>query len=229
MVETVVADQLPARPALTLRVSRVKRVLGLDLSGADVLLLLQRLSLDAQLDGDVITVQPPSFRFDMQIEEDLIEEVARVFGYDNIPSRPAASRIAMLPQPGNARNKFALKQILVGSGYQESINYAFVEQKWETELAHNADPIKLINPIASQMSVMRSSLLGGLVSALKYNQNRKAERVRLFELARVFHGVTAEAQPERIGGLAWGSREPEQWGLSDVAVDFFDVKPMSKR
>ncbi|GAB7128251.1 phenylalanine--tRNA ligase subunit beta [Silvimonas sp. JCM 19000] len=224
VVETVVADQLPARPALTLRVSRVKRVLGLDLSGADVLLLLQRLSLDAQLDGDVITVQPPSFRFDMQIEEDLIEEVARVFGYDNIPSRPAASRIAMLPQPGNARNKFALKQILVGSGYQESINYAFVEQKWETELAHNADPIKLINPIASQMSVMRSSLLGGLVSALKYNQNRKAERVRLFELARVFHGVTAEAQPERIGGLAWGSREPEQWGLSDVAVDFFDVK-----
>ena len=215
---------LPARPPVTLRVSRVAKVLGVALTATEILDLLHRLGLAATLEGDVITVLPPSFRFDLQIEEDLIEEVARVYGYDNIPARPAASRIAMLPQPGNARGKFALKRIMVANGYQESINYAFVEQKWESDLAGNTSPIKLINPIASQMSVMRSSLLGGLVNALKYNQNRKAERVRLFELARVFHGLTADAQPERIGGLAWGSREPEQWGVSDSAIDFYDVK-----
>ncbi|WP_283150231.1 phenylalanine--tRNA ligase subunit beta [Silvimonas soli] len=216
--------ELPARKPVALRVSRVAKVLGLTLPGDEVLSLLRRLGLSAELAGDVITVTPPSFRFDLEIEEDLIEEVARVYGYDNIPTRPAASRIAMLPQPGNARDKFSLKRILVAAGYQESINYSFVEEKWERELAGNTAPVKLINPIASQMSVMRSSLLGGLVNALQYNLNRKAERVRLFEVGRVFHGVTAQVQPEKIGGLAWGTRDPEQWAAAKATVDFFDIK-----
>ncbi|MDR3428077.1 phenylalanine--tRNA ligase subunit beta [Silvimonas sp.] len=216
--------ELPARKQVALRVSRVAKVLGLTLPGDEVLSLLRRLGLSAELAGDVITVTPPSFRFDLEIEEDLIEEVARVYGYDNIPTRPAASRIAMLPQPGNARDKFSLKRILVAAGYQESINYSFVEEKWERELAGNTAPVKLINPIASQMSVMRSSLLGGLVNALQYNLNRKAERVRLFEVGRVFHGVTAQVQPEKIGGLAWGTRDPEQWAAAKATVDFFDIK-----
>lgn len=216
--------ELPARKPVALRVSRVAKVLGLTLPGDEVLSLLRRLGLSAELAGDVITVTPPSFRFDLEIEEDLIEEVARVYGYDNIPTRPAASRIAMLSQPGNARDKFSLKRILVAAGYQESINYSFVEEKWERELAGNTAPVKLINPIASQMSVMRSSLLGGLVNALQYNLNRKAERVRLFEVGRVFHGVTAQVQPEKIGGLAWGTRDPEQWAAAKATVDFFDIK-----
>ncbi len=222
VVETTTT--LPERKPVALRVSRVARVLGLALPAADVLSLLKRLGLTAELNGDVITVTPPSFRFDIEIEEDLIEEVARVYGYDNIPVNPAGSRIAMLPQPGNARDKFALKRILVAAGYQEAISYSFVEEKWERELAGNNAAVKLINPIASQMSVMRSSLLGGLISALQYNLNRKAERVRLFELGRVFHGVSDRAQPEKVAGLAWGTRDPEQWATPKATVDFFDVK-----
>ncbi|WP_035053499.1 phenylalanine--tRNA ligase subunit beta [Andreprevotia chitinilytica] len=216
--------ELPARKPVLLRVSRVAKVLGVALSADEIVAILNRLGLATVVSGDAITVTPPSYRFDIEIEEDLIEEVARVFGYDNVPVAASNAKLSMLPQSGNARGKAALKDILVARDYQEAINYAFVEEKWEADFAGNAAPIKLINPIASQMSVMRSTLFGGLVNALKHNLNRKQERVRLFELARVFHGVAADAQSEKIAGLAWGSREPEQWGAGKERVDFYDVK-----
>ncbi|STQ89264.1 phenylalanine--tRNA ligase subunit beta [Iodobacter fluviatilis] len=216
--------ELPARPAVTLRVSRVAKVLGIQLSADEILALLARLALPTSLAGDVITVTPPSFRFDIEIEEDLIEEIARLFGYDNIPVAPSASRQVMLPQQGDRREKAALKSIMVARDYFEAISYAFVEEKWEADFAGNISPVKLLNPIASQMSVMRSSLFGGLISALQGNQKRKQERVRLFELARVFNGTAADAQPEKIAGLAWGHRSAEQWGVAKQYVDFYDVK-----
>ncbi|MEJ2795366.1 phenylalanine--tRNA ligase subunit beta [Iodobacter sp. LRB] len=216
--------ELPARPAVALRVSRVAKVLGIQLSADEILALLARLALPTSLAGDVITVTPPSFRFDIEIEEDLIEEIARLFGYDNIPVAPSASRQMMLPQLGDRREKAALKSIMVARDYFEAISYAFVEEKWEADFAGNTSPVKLLNPIASQMSVMRSSLFGGLISALQGNQKRKQERVRLFELARVFNGTTADAQPEKIAGLAWGHRSAEQWGIAKQYVDFYDVK-----
>ncbi|AMC35455.1 phenylalanine--tRNA ligase subunit beta [Janthinobacterium sp. B9-8] len=216
--------ELPARPAVALRVSRVAKVLGIQLSADEILALLARLALPTSLAGDVITVTPPSFRFDIEIEEDLIEEIARLFGYDNIPVAPSASRQVMLPQQGDRREKAALKSIMVSRDYFEAISYAFVEEKWEADFAGNTSPVKLLNPIASQMSVMRSSLFGGLISALQGNQKRKQERVRLFELARVFNGTAADAQPEKIAGLAWGHRSAEQWGVAKQHVDFYDVK-----
>ncbi|KAF0812615.1 Phenylalanine--tRNA ligase beta subunit [Andreprevotia sp. IGB-42] len=216
--------ELPARAPVALRVSRVARVLGLALPADEIVAILRRLGLATALAGDVITVTPPSYRFDIEIEEDLIEEVARVYGYDNVPVSASVAKLAMLAQPGNLRGKAALKNILAARDYQEAINYAFVEEKWEADFAGNTAPVKLINPIASQMSVMRSTLFGGLINGLKHNINRRHERVRLFEVARVFHGVAADAQPEKIAGLAWGGREPEQWAAGKDKVDFFDVK-----
>lgn len=216
--------ELPSRKPVQLRVSRVEKVLGLSLPAADIMVMLQGLGLACELADGVITVTPPSYRFDIEIEEDLIEEVARVFGYDNIPVSPSLARMSMLPQAGNRRSKNVLKSILASRNYQETISYAFVEEKWESDFAANTDPIRLINPIASQMSVMRSTLIGGLVAGLQHNLNRKQDRVRLFEVARVFNGVAADQQPERIAALAWGGRFAEQWGCSKERVDFFDVK-----
>ncbi len=204
--------------------SRVTKVLGVKLSADEILSLLRRLGLPCELANDVITVTPPPFRFDIEIEEDLIEEVARLFGYDNIPVQPAATRLFMLPQPSHRRGKPVLRDVMVGRDYQEAVTYAFVEEKWETDFAGNVQPVKLINPIASQMSVMRSTLFGGLINALQHNINRKQERVRLFEIGRVFNGVGAEQQPEKLAGLAWGSRFAEQWGTSKDKIDFFDIK-----
>ncbi|WP_432721605.1 phenylalanine--tRNA ligase subunit beta [Jeongeupia wiesaeckerbachi] len=221
---TEAVAELPARKPVALRVSRVAKVLGVQLAAEEIVAILGRIGLPTALAGDVITVTPPSFRFDIEIEEDLIEEVARVYGYENIPVAASNAKLAMLPLPGDARCKMALKHLLVARDYREAINYAFVEAKWEADFAANATPVKLINPIASQMSVMRSTLIGGLVAALKHNLNRKQERVRLFEVARVFNGVAAEVQPERISALAWGARAPEQWGTGKDKVDFFDLK-----
>lgn len=221
---TEAVAELPARPAVALRVSRVAKVLGISLAADEILALLARLALPTSVAGDVITVTPPSFRFDIVIEEDLIEEIARLFGYDNIPVAPSASRQVMLPQPGNLRATSALKKLMVSRDYFEAISYAFVEEKWEADFAGNTRPIKLLNPISSQMSVMRSSLFGGLISALQGNIKRKQERVRLFELARVFHGKDASAQPEKLAGLAWGHRTAEQWASAKQQIDFYDVK-----
>lgn len=216
---------LPARPPVSLRVSRVAKVLGVALDATAIAGLLTRLGLPCALAGDVITVTPPSFRFDLVLEEDLIEEVARLFGYDNIPLAPARASLAMLPNRGDLRPVAAVKDLLVARDYQEAINYAFVDARWEQDLAGNADPIKLQNPIASQMSVMRSTLWGGLLANLQHNLNRKQSRVRLFELARVFSKQGgAFAQPEKLAGLAFGSRLPEQWAAAETPVDFFDVK-----
>lgn len=216
--------QLPARQPVALRVSRVAKVLGVALSADTILGLLNKLGLPCVLAGDVITVTPPSFRFDIEIEEDLIEEVARLFGYDNVPVQPSNTRLFMLPQPGKLRSKRALRNIMVGHDYQEAVNYAFVDEKWEADFAGNTTPVRLINPIASQMSVMRSGLFGGLINALKHNQNRKHDRVRLFEIGRIFHSTAAAGQPEKIAGLAWGGRSAEQWSISTESVDFFDAK-----
>jgi phenylalanyl-tRNA synthetase beta chain len=179
-------------------------------------------------------VVPPLFRFDLQIEEDLIEEVVRMVGYNNLPDTPPLAPITARIRPEAERSAFAVRRALAALAYQETINFSFVEERWEHELAGNPNPIKLLNPIASQMSVMRSSLLGSLLQVLKFNQARKAARVRVFELGRVFlrdatvksTDATVEGfdQPMRVAGLASGSADPLQWGIKDAPVDFYSVK-----
>ena len=181
-----------------------------------------------------LTVLPPSYRFDLQIEEDLIEEVVRMVGYEQLPATPPLAPISARIRPEAERSPFAVRRALAALGYQETINFSFVEERWEHELAGNANPIKLLNPIASQMSVMRSSLVGSLVQVLKFNLDRKASRVRVFELGRVFlrspqtqstdTTVAGFDQPMRVAGLAYGALDSLGWSRTDRNVDFFDIK-----
>ena len=145
---------------------------------------LARLGLPLTEGDGVITVMPPSYRFDLQIEEDLIEEVARMVGYNNLPQTPPLAPITAKIRTEAERSPFAVRRAIAALGYQETINFSFVEERWEHELAGNPAPIRLLNPIASQMSVMRSSLIGGLVQAVAFNSSHKQSRVRLFEIGR---------------------------------------------
>jgi phenylalanyl-tRNA synthetase beta chain len=224
----------PVAKPVTLRIARAAKVIGMPLTQAQCADALARLGLPvAQADGTV-TVIPPPYRFDLQIEEDLIEEVVRMVGYDNLPATPPQAPITAKIRTEGERSPFAVRRALAALGYQETINFSFVESRWEHELAGNAHPIKLLNPIASQMSVMRSSLLGSLVQVLKFNLDRKADRVRVFEVGRVFlrdatvldsdTTVAGYRQPMRVAGLASGGAVPLQWGEKEQGVDFFDAK-----
>ena len=230
VVEAVAADRLPARAPIRLRASRVRRVLGIDLSADAVAGMFERLELQVSREGDDFIVTPPSYRFDVEIEEDLIEEIARIHGYDNIPSHAPRGPITMLPRPEAKRDTMSLRRQVAAREYQEVINFAFVEEAWEKDLAGNTNPVRLANPIASQMSVMRSTLIGGLVSNVVTNRKRQTTRVRVFEIGRCFaHDAAGQPvdgyhQPVRIAALAAGFAKPEQWGEANRNVDFFDVK-----
>lgn len=222
---TEVTAELPQRAPIRLRVARVNQVLGIGLSAAQIAALLSRLQFDCAEDGGTFQVAPPSYRFDLAIEADLIEEMARLYGYDNIPALPPRGSLNMLAQSEAARGRDALRALLIARDYQEVINYSFVDAAWERDIAGNDSPLPLKNPIASQMGVMRSTLFGGLIDNLCFNLNRKQERVRLFETGCCFY-QTADgfSQPEKIAGLCYGSAKPEQWGEAVRAVDFYDAK-----
>jgi phenylalanyl-tRNA synthetase beta chain len=226
-VETVteVSGKLPARNPVKLRTSRVQRVLGVAMTKEDIAQILSRLGMALESEGDEFKVTPPSYRFDITLEEDLIEEIARVHGYEQIQAVSPQSSMSMLPLDEAKRPLAKLRQLLVLRDYQEAINYAFVEAEWERDLCGNSAPVTLKNPIASQMSVMRSSLLGGLLNGLRTNLSRKQSRVRLFELGGCFAAEAGRyVQHERVAGLAYGASLPEQWGAPVRNVDFYDVK-----
>lgn len=225
---------LPEGKPVMLRVARACKVIGMPVTQEQCAGALRRLGLDVKEGDGTVTVAPPAFRFDLQIEEDLIEEVARVVGYDLLPTNPPLAPITAKLRTESQRGPFAVRRHLAQLGYQETINFSFVEERWERDLAGNSEPIKLLNPISRQMSVMRSSLLGSLLAVLKFNLDRKADRVRLFELGRVFRKDTSVKdsdttvkgfdQPMRVAGLAHGGVDRLQWGSSERSADFFDVK-----
>ncbi|WP_367068442.1 phenylalanine--tRNA ligase subunit beta [Oryzisolibacter sp. LB2S] len=225
---------MPARNPVRMRVARAAKVIGMPLTQAQCVDALERLGLPVEQGEGEVTVVPPSFRFDLRLEEDLIEEVARVVGYHNLPTTAPLAPTSPKLRAEARRSSFAVRRELAALGYQETINFSFVEERWERELAGNEAPIRLLNPIASQLSVMRSSLLGSLLQVLKFNLDRKAGRVRVFELGRVFlrdasvpasdSTVAGYAQPMRVAGLAYGASDALQWGRKDKAVDFYDAK-----
>jgi phenylalanyl-tRNA synthetase beta chain len=218
--------ELPARAAVRVRPDRVRKLLGYFVSDDEIHAILKRLACVPESAADGIRATPPSWRFDLAIEEDFVEEVARIHGYDHVPAVAPRARVPMLPLREGERDRFALRHRLAALGYQEIVSYSFVAEDWERDFAGNEAPVRLANPIASHMSVMRTSLLGGLVQALRANLNRGEDRVRLFEVGRCFMADRAEvaAQPERVAGLAFGSRWPEQWAEKSSSVDFFDAK-----
>ena len=236
VVDTIA--RLPEREPLAMRVARAQRVVGIAIPAEEMAGIFARLGLKFGRDGsgaeEAFRVTPPSYRFDLQIEEDLIEEVARVHGFDQIPVRPPLAAAVMRNEPETHRSLHTLRAAVAAADYLEVINFSFVEPEWEADFAGNPNPIRLLNPIASQLSVMRSTLMSGLVANLRYNLNRRASRVRVFEVGRVFlrapgvpEGpleVAGIRQPVRIGAIAFGPALEEQWGVATSMVDFFDVK-----
>ena len=256
-----VRGELPKRTAIALRRSRVARVLGIELSNAQIAALLQRLQFEftansplpttpspqsspasgrggererqssipaasaRHLFDDDFRVIPPSFRFDLSIEADLIEELARLHGYDNIPALAPQAALTILPYSETQRPLVRIQQMLVARDYQEIVSYAFVEEHVERELCGNDKAVALQNPIASNMAVMRSSLIVGLVGALRFNLNRKQARVRLFEVGACFaRAHDGYAQSQRLSGIVYGAAHPEQWDAAAKPVDFYDMK-----
>jgi phenylalanyl-tRNA synthetase beta chain len=173
---------LPTRDPVSLRLVRVERLLGLRLDGSEVSEILRRLRFEFSATEGTFRVTPPSYRFDIQIEQDLIEELARVHGYERIPATLPAAPAAMLPAREAQRDVAALRRLLTARDYQEIVSYSFVDTAWEADFAGNAAPLALANPIASNMSVMRSTLAGGLINCLLHNLARKQTRVRVFEV-----------------------------------------------
>jgi len=221
---------LPERRPVRVRPARVSRILGLPLTAERISELFIRLGLPFFREGEDFIVTPPSFRFDIEIEEDLIEEIVRLHGYENVPSPAPQAVLSMLPQTEETRPVSRIRHLLAECDYQEVINFAFVEEAWEADFAGNERPIRLANPIASQLSVMRSTLIGGLVANVASNLRRKQNRIRLFETGRCFFRdaqsgpVAGFHQPWKVTALAYGTALPEQWGCSARHVDFFDVK-----
>ncbi|NDY81881.1 phenylalanine--tRNA ligase subunit beta [Orrella sp. NBD-18] len=225
---------LPVRAPVKMRLDRCSRILGVSISHEQVSQIFSKLGLSFELSGDIYTVSPPSYRFDIKIEEDLIEEIARIIGFENIPANPPVAPAIMRIAPETTRSAHTIRAEMASLDYQEVINFSFVEESWESEMVGNVNPIKLLNPIASQLAVMRSSLIPGLVANIRYNANRKQSRVRVFELGRVFNRdamikdgaltVAGVNQPQFLAGAAWGPYVEDQWGERTRNVDFFDVK-----
>ena len=229
---------LPQRALVRMRVARAQKVIGVAVPEAEMAQIFTRLGLAFSREGEgasaAFVVNPPSFRFDLQIEEDLIEEVARVYGFERIPANPPRA-VAAMRSPAEARRSLhALRDALAAADFQEVVNFSFVDAAWEADLAGNAEPIRLLNPIASHQSVMRSSLLGGLVENIRYNVARKQSRVRVFEVGRAYLcdatvadgglSVAGIRQPMRVAAAAFGPACEEQWGSPTRAVDFYDLK-----
>jgi len=222
---TTVTAQLPVRKQVALRHAYLLSILGIDVSLAQVGQLLTRLGFVYTEANGVFNVSAPSFRFDIAREEDLIEEVARLHGYEHIPALTPVASQGMLVAPEATRSKHWLRDVMVNNGYQEVVTYSFVDASWERDLYGNSQPIVLKNPIASNLSVMRSGLWGGLLDALDYNLKRQQTRAMLFELgARYEKGAQGFVETLTLSGLLYGSVQPEQWAAEARAFDFYDAK-----
>jgi phenylalanyl-tRNA synthetase beta chain len=213
-----------------LRADQIKRVLGIELPVADVTGILQRLGMQVKVYSDGWLVKSPSFRFDIEIEADLLEEIVRVYGYNNIPRTCPSYHALIQPQPEAKNSLSTLKKCLVNRGYFEAITYSFIDPKWQRILDPLRPTIALANPLSSEMSVMRTSILPGLINALKHNVNRQQNRVRLFETGLCFipeaegSSIDSIKQEPMFAGVICGDIHHEQWAEQSRKVDFFDIK-----
>ncbi|MBH3342513.1 phenylalanine--tRNA ligase subunit beta [Pseudomonas parafulva] len=226
IVEAVSEQHLPRIAPVTLRADRIAQMLGMEMDPSQVEQLLNNLGLATQADGaGQWTVNVPSHRFDISLEVDLIEELARLYGYNNLPVRYPQARLAPQARPETRGELPNLRRLLVARGYQEAITYSFIDPKLFELFSPGEEPLLLANPISSDMAAMRASLWPGLVKALQHNLNRQQDRVRLFESGLRFVGQLGDlAQEPMIAGVVTGSRLPEGWANGRDPIDFFDVK-----
>jgi len=226
IVEAVSEQHLPSIAPVTLRAERIAQMLGMEMDPAQVEQLLNNLGLATEADGaGQWTVNVPSHRFDISLEVDLIEELARLYGYNNLPVRYPQARLAPQARPETRGELPNLRRLLVARGYQEAITYSFIDPKLFELFSPGVEPLLLANPISSDMAAMRASLWPGLVKAVQHNLNRQQDRVRLFESGLRFVGQLGNlAQEPMIAGVVTGSRLPEGWANGRDTIDFFDVK-----
>jgi len=226
VVETVSEQHLPSIEPIILRAERIEQMLGMKMEAAEVERLLTALGLTVSSHAsEQWRVVVPSHRFDIALEVDLIEELARLYGYNRLPVRYPQARLAPQPRAEAQSDLPALRRLLVARGYQEAITYSFIDQKWFELFSPGVEPLLLANPISADMSAMRSSLWPGLVKSLQHNLNRQQDRVRLFESGLRFVGqLDGLKQEPMLAGVICGSRLPEGWAQGRDAIDFFDVK-----
>ena len=226
IIECVSEQHLPQIAPITLRAERVSQMLGLELGAAEIETLLTGLGLRVTTSGQgQWSVEVPSHRFDISLEVDLIEELARLYGYNRLPVRYPQARLAPQASPEARSDLPALRRLLVARGYQEAITYSFIDPKLFELFSPGVEPLLLANPISADMAAMRSSLWPGLVKALQHNLNRQQDRVRLFESGLRFVGqLEGLKQEPMLAGVVCGSRLPEGWAQGRETVDFFDVK-----
>ncbi len=223
--EVVNEESLPTRPAVVLRKPRINKMLGINMADNEVVSLFERLGMKVETSSDSWAVTPTGARFDITIEADLIEEIARMVGYNNLPKSHLLMRSELGQAPEALLPLERVQDLFVSKSYQEAITYSFVDEEIQQLIAPNDKVIKLKNPISSELSVMRSTLWGGLLRAALYNTNRQHNRVRLFETGLSFVEKEGETiQTKRLSGLVLGSVQAEQWGEKTRKVDFFDVK-----
>ncbi|RAU45428.1 MULTISPECIES: phenylalanine--tRNA ligase subunit beta [unclassified Pseudomonas] len=226
IIEAVSEQHLPSIAPVTLRADRIEQMLGMTLEAAEVERLLTALGLKVSPEtAGQWQVEVPSHRFDISLEVDLIEELARLYGYNRLPVRYPQARLAPQARAEARGDLPALRRLLVARGYQEAITYSFIDQKWFELFTPGVEPLLLANPISADMAAMRASLWPGLVKALQHNLNRQQDRVRLFESGLRFVGqLEGLKQEPMLAGVICGSRLPEGWAQGRDAVDFFDVK-----
>ena len=237
--EALATECLPTAAVVSLRQRRLHQLAGVTMDPGQVDAVLDRLGFqlrdrrETDDDGVVWTITAPSHRFDIGIEADLVEEVCRIHGYDNIPSQMPKAALRPRPKPLEQSGEGQLKTQLAALGFQEVITYSFVDPIRQALLDPGAEALALANPMSADQSVMRTNLLPGLVEALRFNQNRQQRRAQLFELGLCFKTAAAPTEPLDqallLGGLIWGERDPESWHGKPAATDFFDLKGAVER
>jgi len=220
------SSAVPQQKPIPLRQTQLNKILGLALDPTIIQDMLHRLGMQVEDDSqDGWLIKPPSYRFDIAIEADLIEEIARIHGYNNLPLTKASMGTELKKDSEAILDSERIKDLLVHRDYQEAITYSFVDQSLQNKLAPDALPIVLKNPISADLSVMRTTLWGGLIQAAQRNRNRQQDRIRLFETGLRFENSDGKiVQKKMLSGLALGQVEEEQWGITTRDIDFFDVK-----
>ena len=215
---------LPTLQVVTLTHARIKQQLKIELASETIQQMLQALGFDVDVTSDGFRCVAPSWRFDIAIEQDLIEEIARIYGYNNLPTSLPAQALTMAAVPEAETPLMRLKHYLVDQDVQEAVTYSFVDPAMQALLGDGVQGVRLANPIASNLAEMRRSLMPGLVEAVRHNVNRQAPRVRVFETGQCFVSSGDQLdQSERLGIALYGQQAPLHFS-GDRLVDFFDLK-----